>query len=122
MFKNPFSTKGRIRRTEYAISSIILLIYYQIIYLIFFINDDYVDALLKLPINLNSSIIVLILNILLYLVGFIFSITQNTKRCHDVGESGWMQLVPFYLIFLLFKKGNLEENEYGQNPKLEKKY
>jgi len=46
-----------------------------------------------------------------------FSLAQTTKRCHDIGNSGWYQLIPFYNLFLLFGNGEIAENEYGINPK-----
>ncbi len=35
---------------------------------------------------------------------------------HDVGKSGWWVLVPFANFFLLFKKGDEEQNIYGEPP------
>ena len=35
---------------------------------------------------------------------------QGAKRCHDYGESGWLQLIPLYPIYMLFKKGDKEAN------------
>lgn len=46
----------------------------------------------------------------------IFS-AQACKRSHDLGRSGWWQLVPFYGIALLFWPGDSGSNEYGENPK-----
>ena len=39
---------------------------------------------------------------------------QNTKRCHDLGKNGWHQLLPEYLIRLLFCKGEKGANEFRE--------
>ncbi len=87
MFKNPFSFQGRIRRTEYALSIIITVL-------------------------INSFTLGLGIFITLP-----FMLAQNTKRCHDLGKSGWWQLIPFYGLLLLFEDGQIGFNQYGANPK-----
>jgi uncharacterized membrane protein YhaH (DUF805 family) len=46
------------------------------------------------------------------------------KKVADIGKSGWMQLLYFFIIIgwiwlliLFFTDGQPENNEYGQNPK-----
>ena len=41
-------------------------------------------------------------------------LAQGAKRCHDLGNSGWFQLIPFYVLAMLFIKGDTEDNEYGE--------
>jgi uncharacterized membrane protein YhaH (DUF805 family) len=101
MFKNPFSFEGRIRRTEYGISFIIYLFIYFIGLAIAGEGEEV------------GGIIFLILIIPL----FWFICAQSAKRCHDLGNSGWYQLIPFYGLWLLFSDGESGANQYGDNPK-----
>ncbi len=99
MFKNPFSFEGRIRRMEYGIS----LIIYVITYIITF-------SLIGLFGMVGWAL-------LIPTVWFLWA--QGAKRCHDIDRSGWMQLIPFYVFFLLFENGDQRTNSYGLNPKNE---
>lgn len=99
MFKNPFSFSGRIRRTEYGLSFIIYFIVYVVILLS--TNDLEENGLLWL----------------LFIPLIWFMLAQAAKRCHDLGNSGWWQLIPFYGLWLLFQAGDTGFNEYGENPK-----
>jgi len=102
MFKDPFSFDGRIRRTEYCIS----LIMYAFSYFV----------ALTLITTGGKFKVMLALVILVPSVWFLWA--QCAKRCHDLGKSGWFQLIPFYIIWLLFAVGDSGSNEYGANPKL----
>lgn len=100
MFSNPFSFNGRIRRTEFGLS----LIFYMVLY--FFLSFLIIDSYGSLD----------ILGLLLIpMVWFLWA--QGAKRCHDLGNSGWWQLIPFYVFWLIFQDGQPGVNEYGNNPK-----
>lgn len=38
------------------------------------------------------------------------------RRMHDVNESGWFSLIPFYNIYLAAKPGTKGQNKYGADP------
>ncbi len=101
MFTNPFSFEGRIRRTEYGLS---LIIYTFCLYAVIFLGVMMGEA---------GAIISLILVLPLAW----FMIAQAAKRCHDRGNSGWWQLIPFYGFWMLFAEGEIGPNQYGQDPK-----
>ena len=101
MFKRPFNFfTGRIRRMEYCLSLIILYVYSFIIGLIVGASrwPEGVLYILLIP-------------------GYWFIWAQGSKRCHDRGNSGWYQLIPFYGLWMAFADGEPGENEYGTNPK-----
>tara|TARA_R100000306_G_scaffold62450_2_gene70356 strand:- start:5772 stop:6269 length:498 start_codon:yes stop_codon:yes gene_type:complete len=100
MFKNPFSFEGRIRRTEYGISIII----YAVIAVI-------INLMLESSGNDGAFLLIAYIPLLWFLWA------QGAKRCHDVGNSGWWQLIPFYGLWLLFQDGDYGINNYGENPK-----
>lgn len=96
MFTAPFSFDGRIRRKEYGISLIIYFVGYSMV----------------LGLSESSAIFGLVMIPLLW-----FLYAQGTKRCHDKGNPGWYQLIPFYVFWLLFSEGDKEPNKYGNSPK-----
>ena len=99
MFKNPFSFNGRIRRTEFGITSIIYAFAGSIISSIIMSGGE-ADILGFAYIPLNW---------------FLFA--QGAKREHDLDLSGWWQLIPFRHLWLIFLKGQVGVNKYGADPK-----
>lgn len=98
MFSNPFSFDGRIRRTEYGISLITVAIINTIL-------NDFVESG-------DAPLIGLA-----YIPILWFLWAQGAKRCHDIGNNGWWQFIPFYVIWLISASGENGINQYGQNPK-----
>ena len=109
MFENSFSFEGRIRRTEYGLS--------YLIYLAFYLPSNFYLRNYDDP----SGILMIIFVILL--IPFIwFNLAQAAKRCHDRGNSGWFQIIPFYGLWMLFGDSDYGPNRYGPNPKGEGNY
>ena len=98
MFTNPFVFYGRIRRKEYALS---LLLFLAVLILI----------VKQSPHNGRSVYLIALFPL------FWFRYAQGAKRCHDLGNSGWWQIIPFYGLWLLFEDGQIGQNLYGENPK-----
>lgn len=99
MFKNPFSSNGRIRRSEYWLTIVLYVI-----------GACIIDVFLKKSNDMD------ILGFA-YIPLLWFLIAQGAKRCHDLNNSGWMQIIPFYGLWMLFQEGNYGINSYGGNPK-----
>lgn len=106
MFRNPFSFKGRIRRLEYGISFIIMVIINTIM-----------QGILSVAGSSNGSEGLIVLYFVFLIPYCWFSLAQGAKRCHDRGNSGWYQIIPFYGLWMLFADGEKETNEYGECPK-----
>lgn len=103
MFKRPFSFRGRIRRTEFGLTLLIYVLWY-------------IFSLLYFGSNTNIPLFSILLSLSFIPVTWVM-IAQSAKRCHDRGNSGWYQLIPFYYIVLLFGDGESGINQYGTNPK-----
>jgi uncharacterized membrane protein YhaH (DUF805 family) len=100
MFEAPFSFDGRIRRSEFVISFVIYFIIAVII------NMSIASS------NGDMAIIGIA-----YIPALWFLWAQGAKRCHDLGNNGWWQIIPFYALWLIFQDGQVGNNEYGDNPK-----
>jgi len=48
-----------------------------------------------------------------FLAFFIPSIAVGCRRMHDVGRSGWFQLIPIYNLILALTPSNPGTNKYG---------
>lgn len=101
MFQNPFSFEGRIRRTEYGLSFIIYAVIAGIINIIIAAGQGDDNAFMMIA----------------YFPMLWFLWAQGAKRCHDLGNNGWWQLIPFYTLWLIFQDGQPGLNQYGENPK-----
>jgi uncharacterized membrane protein YhaH (DUF805 family) len=107
MFKNPFIFEGRIRRSEFGISFILFIVGRVITTII-------VAGIISGSNNKDGAVVLSLL-LLIPLLWFLWA--QGAKRCHDLGNSGWFQLIPFYALWMLFQDGEPGPNQYGENPK-----
>lgn len=105
MFKHLFSFKGRIRRLEYGITYLLYMLYCLPMELLDENNEDTMSILF-------ASVWLLFLIPALWII-----FAQGVKRCHDRGNSGWFQFIPFYIFWLLFADGEEGVNKYGTSPK-----
>lgn len=98
-FRSFFSFSGRIGRKTYGLS-LMLCIFLSILILVSILQTKGNTAFLAF---LYIPIIGLVL-------------AQGAKRCHDLGNSGWFQWIPFYYLIMLLKEGTKEPNHYGVSP------
>lgn len=101
MLPHILSFEGRIKRGEYAITILPLL---------------FLNRLIVIPSVAHEPIFGFSALILSLWVGF----AQGAKRCHDLGKSGWFQIIPFYGLFMLFDSGTYHDNKYGLSPYIER--
>ncbi|MBO5753519.1 MAG: DUF805 domain-containing protein [Proteobacteria bacterium] len=118
--KSCYTTKykdftGRARRREYWYCWLIYVILQGVV-------STITDTLLG--ILGDDSIIAWGLSLVLYIAVAIPNIAVATRRLHDIGKSGWAQLIAFIplvgwliLVYWLIKEGEPGDNKYGLNPK-----
>lgn len=106
-----FSFKGRIRRSEYLIWSVlsydILLILELLLRLLVHPSVGVHPSLGMWFVIWNGQ----------WIAFFWFALASAVKRSHDLGRNGFWVLIPFYGLWLLFADSVTQENKYGVNPK-----
>ena len=112
VIKNCTNFSGRASRSEYwrfVLATILVGFLASIIFAVMGLSDKNID-------NASNFISLLF---------FLPNISCATRRLHDVGKSGWWQLISltiigvFYLLYLLVKSGDKGDNKYGVVPFIE---
>jgi len=105
-YKNYANFSGRDSRQQYWM--------FYLFYIIFAFIIGFADGLLG-----TGGI----LGVIYALGSLIPSIAIAARRLHDIGKSGWWQLIVFIpligvivLLVFLVTKGQFGDNEYGANP------
>ena len=116
VFHNYANFKGRARRKEYWM--------FYLFYFLFIFFATIADILV-FDVNVEDPEAVYPLQSIFILATFIPLISLGARRLHDVGKSGWLQLIaliPFFgaIVLLIFACTDSDplENKYGTSPKL----
>ncbi len=106
-----FSFKGRIRRSEYLIWSVLS-------YDILLILELLLRLLVHPSVGVHPSLgMWFVIWSVQWIAFFWFALASAVKRSHDLGRNGFWVLIPFYGLWLLFADSVTQENKYGVNPK-----
>jgi uncharacterized membrane protein YhaH (DUF805 family) len=128
MFLHSFSFRGRIRRLEYILSVMITVSAFWLMSAIY----DFVSGFIigynlyhlfsdqdfsSLSYTMKSAPMLLVIYLILIIIVLRFLFAQGAKRSHDIGLSGWWQLMPLYDIVLIFFEGTKGTNKDGPDPR-----
>jgi uncharacterized membrane protein YhaH (DUF805 family) len=99
-----FSFRGRIRRKDYLLTTMVAI-----------------DLLLIIQLSLDaaerSGLLMLLVAFSSVIASGWIGLAAAVKRCHDLGKSGLYLLIPLFVLLLACFDGTPGENEYGPNPK-----
>lgn len=117
MFRKIFSFTGRIRRLEFVLTAVILVIInlhtgYLASLEIPVNEEDKYDIRYNPKYNKPSGWFVLVQFLLFWI-----TLAQAVKRCHDLKHPAYYLMIPFYIFVLLFVEGTNGPNEYGEDLK-----
>lgn len=101
-----FNFKGRVGRVPYWL--VVFSIY--VIGLFFFVLEE---TMRSIDVQVENSVLSTMMLVLLVLYFYVV-LAVGAKRCHDLGHSGWFQMIPFYGFVMLFGAGDCDGNEYGE--------
>jgi uncharacterized membrane protein YhaH (DUF805 family) len=107
-FKRYADFSGRSRRKEFW--------FFKLFDWLVSVGLIFTGVALRPAVGTEIALVFMYLWIGYYLGAYIPTIAVAVRRLHDTGHSGWWIIVPFYNIYLLFKKGDEGYNEYGEEP------
>lgn len=119
LLDNYANFKGRARRKEYWMFTLIWLLIAMALSLLaaFFDTQEMMTQRAKMPFWGGLLVMFSLLTTLPMLA-------VTARRLHDVGKSGWFQLISYvpvignlYLLYLLIQDGEPGVNKWGPNPK-----
>lgn len=114
-FVRIFSFKGRITRTEFAVSHLAFLLYATIVIYGLKVYAEISGLFIGQELSVHTFHHMRTAAIIALCWLFI---AQGVKRCHDVGWRGWFIYIPFMSFYLLFKPGEAETNRFGTPAEL----
>ena len=123
MRDNYANFKGRARRKEYWMYSLICTVLLIALMTIMFSVLSFSD---ETGIETGPSVYLTVILVIVFLFAhFIPSIALTVRRLHDTGKSGWWYLIVFvpylgnFVIFIFtLIDGDRGDNKYGSNPKI----
>ena len=106
-----FNFKGRVGRVTYWLV-VFLGIFVMVFF--FFVLEETMRIMDVQVENSVLSTMESIMFMVLWVLNFYVVLAVGAKRCHDLGHSGWFQMIPFYGFVMLFGAGDRDGNEYGE--------
>lgn len=128
-----FLARGRIGRKTFWLRWLLAMIIYCSVLAIYFLYalpkfeeklrvNDIGEYVIRDSVFENTFTVFRIFSfVILPLILSVFIYIQAAKRIHDTNKSGWLALVPIYNLVLMFTKGTDGNNDYGINPRKQKK-
>ncbi|UQN10708.1 DUF805 domain-containing protein [Deinococcus sp. QL22] len=105
MTTNYANLRGRARRREYWMFTLVVFILAVVI------------ALIEAALGLATDTTYGPLSVLLTVVTFIPTLAVSIRRMHDTGRSGWWAIVPILILVLACFDSEPGTNRWGSNPK-----
>lgn len=117
VFKEIFSTKGRLNRSLYVKYQLIWTLLVALAGTTGSEMAEFITGAADMGANITA---------ILFYIGLVGSFMLMTRRLHDINLSGFFVLVVFvpvlgffFLLYLFFAPGNVGANQYGAEPPTE---